>query len=92
MVIRLIERGESITIWNQTTGTVTHRSQLALKANGYVTEQLTEATFQQFLSIFEHFYFDLLRLWLTAYPQSLGKKTLEFRKILEMPDKDSVTD
>ena len=33
---------------------------VAAKAGGYVTEQLTEATFQQFLSISENFYFDLL--------------------------------
>jgi hypothetical protein len=56
-----------------------------------VAEDLAAATFQQFISIFEYFFFDLLRLWLTAYPQSLGGKTLEFKNVLEARDKDAVT-
>ena len=80
-----------IAIRNMTTGTVTTQTELAAKVRGYVTEQLTEATFQQFVSIFENFYFDILRLWLTAYPHSLGKKMVDFKTILELPDKDAIT-
>ena len=86
----MIAAGEAIVSRNKTTGTVTNEVELAVKSRGYVTEQLAEATFQQFISIFENFYFDLLRLWLTAYPQSLGKKTVDFKTILEMPDKDAM--
>ena len=74
-----------------TTGTVTTQAELAVKARGYVTGQLAEATFQQFISTFENFYLELLRLWLTAYPRSLGKKTVDFKTILELPDKDAIT-
>src|SRR4051794_6659871 len=77
LVHNVITAGNVFTIRNATTGTVTTQAELATKARGYVTEQLTEATFQQFISIFENFYFDLLRLWLTAYPQSLGKRTVD---------------
>jgi hypothetical protein len=91
MVHKVIAAGHTITIRNMTTGTVTTQAELAAKARGYVTEQLTEATFQQFISIFEGFYFDLLRLWLTAYPHSLGKKTVDLKTILELPDKDAIT-
>lgn len=91
MVQQFISDGRTIKIRNMTTGTVTTHTELAVKARGYVTGQLTEATFQQFISIFENFYFELLRLWLTAYPQSLGKKTVDFKSILELPDKDAIT-
>ena len=90
MVLKQIESGDTFTIRNETTGTVTTPLELAAKADGYVKEQLAEATFQQFISIFENFYFDLLRLWLTTYPQSLGRKTLDFKTILEMPDKEAM--
>ncbi len=86
-----VAAGQVFTIRNQTTGTVTTQVELASKARGYVTKQLTEATFQQFLSIFENFYFDFLGLWLTAYPQSLGKKMVDFKSILELPDKAAIT-
>src|SRR6185437_15231982 len=74
LVHKVIAAGHTFTIRNMTTGTMTTQAELAAKARGYVTVQLTEATFQQFISVFESFYFELLCLWLTAYPQSLGKK------------------
>ena len=91
LVHKVIAAGHTITIRNMTTGTVTTQVELAAKARGYVAVQLTEATFQQFISVFENFYFDLLRIWLTAYPKSLGKKMVEFKTILELPDKDAIT-
>ncbi len=91
MVHKTIVFGHMITIRNVTTGTVTTQAELKAKARGYVSEQLAQATFQQFISIFENFYFELLRLWLTSYPHSLGKKTVDFRTILELPDKDAIT-
>jgi hypothetical protein len=81
----------TFTARNAATGTVTTDTDLVQKAQGYISGQLAEATFQQFLSIFESFFFDLLRLWLRAYPQSLGKKVVEFQTILDAPDKDAVT-
>jgi hypothetical protein len=91
LVHKIIAAGHTITIRNMTTGTVTTQTELATKTRGYVTEQLTEATFQQFISIFENFYFDLLCLWLTTYPQSLGKKMVDFKTILELPDREAIT-
>jgi hypothetical protein len=76
---------------NQVTGTMTTHVELSIKASNYVKDQLTEATFQQFLSIFESYFFDLLRLWLLAYPRSLAGKQVDFRAILDAPDKDAIT-
>ena len=75
---------------NLATGTVTSEIELVRKSPGYVNQQLAEATFQQFLAIFENFILDLLRLWLTAYPRSLGKKTIDFRTVLDAPDRDTI--
>lgn len=91
IVHQAIAAGRTFTSRNMVTGTVTTQAELAAKARGYVAGRLTEATFQQFISIFENFLFDLLRLWLTTYPASLGKKTVDFKTILELPDKAAIT-
>ena len=54
MVQDVISAGHEVTIRSTTTGTVTTHVELALKAHGYVTGQLAEATFQQFVSIFRN--------------------------------------
>jgi len=91
MVDNAVAVGERFTIRNITTGTVTTQADLATKLGGYIAEQLTEATFQQFISIFENFFFDLLRLWLMAFPQSLVGKKVDFKAVLDAPDKDAIT-
>jgi hypothetical protein len=91
LVRQVIAAGNTFSNRNMTTGTVTTQADLAGKARGYVAEQLAEATFQQFISIFENFFLDLLRLWLTAYPQSLSGKKVDFQAVLDAPDKDAIT-
>ncbi|MBI1918124.1 MAG: hypothetical protein HYS12_25820 [Planctomycetes bacterium] len=87
----VVAAGRTFSVRNVTTGTVTTQADLRSKAPGYVAEQLSEATFQQFLSIFESFFFDLLRLWLLAYPQNLIGKKVDFKAVLDAPDKDAIT-
>ena len=60
---------------------------LVSKARGYVAKELAEATFQQFISIFESYFFDLLHLWLMTYPQNLAAKKVDYKVILDTPDK-----
>ena len=90
IVQKVVEAGTTFSIRNATTGSVTTQADIAAKARGYVAGQLAEATFQQFLSVFENFFFDLLRLWLLAYPQSLLGKKVDFKAILEATDKDAI--
>jgi len=91
LVRRVIAAGYTFSIRNITTGTVTTQADLAGKSRGYVAGQLAEATFQQFVAIFENYFFDLLRLWLTAYPQNLYGKQVDFKAVLDAPDKDAIT-
>jgi len=91
LVLQFIQAGNNFTLRNPATGTVTTQADLAGKVRGYVAQQLAEATFQQFIALFENFFFDLLRLWLTAYPRSLIGKKVDFKVVLDAPDKDAIT-
>lgn len=71
---------------NLVTGTVTTVEEFFARAPGYTSGYLAEATFQQFLTIFEAFVGDFLRLWLTAYPRSLGSKPLTLADALDAGD------
>ncbi len=90
IIHRVVAAGRMFTIRNGATGTATTQTELVRKSRRYVAEQLTQATFQQFISIFENFFFDFLRLWLAAYPRSLIGKKVDFEAILDAPDKDAV--
>ena len=91
IVRRSIRTGAEFAIRNKATKTVTTDSSLVEKSKEYVTRYLAEATFQQFVSIFENHFFDLLRLWLVAHPQSLGTKELSFKTVLDAPNKEAIT-
>lgn len=90
-VRQAIAAGRSFSLRSTTTGTLTTEADLLVKSRQYVAEQLAEATFQQFISIFENYFFDLLRLWLLAYPQNLIGKKVDFKVVLDAPDKDAIT-
>jgi hypothetical protein len=78
IVGRFIAAGNDFSIRNAVTGTETTHTTLLTKSRGYVTKELAEATFQQFISIFESYVFDLLHLWLMAYPQNLISKKVDY--------------
>ena len=86
-----IANGKTFTKTNDTTGTVATQAELALKAPGYITDQLATTTFQSFLAIFEQFLADFLRLWLTAHPKSLlPTEPIDFKAFLDAPDKPAL--
>ncbi len=87
----VIRGGQEFDFISKVTSTHLTQNELLTKSYRYVLVQLHETTFQQFLALFESFFFDFLRLWLTTYPQSLGKKTIDFKTILEAADKDALT-
>ena len=59
IVRRYIAAGQTVSIRNMTTGTITTHADLSTKSRGYVAEQLAEATFHQFIAIFENYFFQL---------------------------------
>jgi hypothetical protein len=86
----VLREGRTFTIRNRDTGTSVSELDLLRLTQGYVTDYLASATLQQFVSAFEAFVFDLLRLWLEAHPQSMGKKQVAVEDILGLPDKVAV--
>lgn len=71
---------------NPITGTTTAGPDLAALADWYTKRHLPEMTLQHFLSVFEVFVADLLRLWLTAFPKSIASKVLTVGELLEAGD------
>jgi len=90
LVQQLVQHGHKATIDNQATGSTVDETQLSNLAQGYVTSFLASATFQHFVSLFERFVFDLLRVWLTEYPGSLAANQLKFRTVLDSADRGEV--
>lgn len=86
-----IKGGRKVTFKNRATGTAADQGMLSNLATPYVTDYLATAALQRFVSLFEDFIFDLLRLWLAAYPGSLAKKQIEFGTALQAPDKAALT-
>ena len=75
---------------NAPTATEVTGATLVEKSRGYVARQLTEATFQQFHSIFEDFVLKAVRYCLSANPKSLSEKVVKFATILGASDLDSI--
>jgi hypothetical protein len=68
---------------------------MARRAEGYVTGYLAESVFQHFVSLFEDFLFELLRIWLSAYPAGIpnkDKKPVDLATIIDAPDKQAILD
>ncbi len=83
--------GSSPVLQSNQTGTETTEAELASRAREYIKQQLPEATFQQFISILEAFIVDFMRLWLVSHPESLSNKQVDFKTVLELPDRDAIT-
>jgi len=87
LVQQFVRQGRQITIRNQETGSVVRETDLPGLAQEYITGYLAEATFQHFVSLFEDFIGDFLRLWLNEFPESLSAKKLDFDVVLQCSDK-----
>jgi hypothetical protein len=84
--------GRKFTLRNLSTKSTVDEKDLVARARGYVANELASATLQQFVSIFESFLLDVLRLWLLAHPASLSSRQLTGKDILSLPDKAAIVD
>jgi hypothetical protein len=75
---------------NVITGTRSTVRDLSARSHQYLNRSLRQSTFQQFLSVFESFLFDLLQVWLTEFPGSLSRKTLDFKTVLDAGSREDV--
>lgn len=84
--------GWAFTLRNRATNSTLTESDLLARAQQFVSADLTSATLQQFVSIFENFMSDALRLWLREYPKKLAARELKGEQILDLPDKAAIVD
>ena len=87
---QIVKEGRKFNFRNLTTGTRVNEQELLGRAQLYATDYLMASTFQHFVSLFEDFFFELLRYWLAAYPGSLSKKQVEMGAVLKAPDKSAI--
>lgn len=85
-----VKNGRKFTFQNPPTKSRLNEQGLQAKAESYIANYLITASFQHFVSLFEDFFFDLLRLWLAAYPGSLSRNQLEFSAVLKAADKNEI--
>jgi len=85
-VRRFIVDGGKLTIENKATGSVVDQHALLGRMQSYAADYLRVSTFLHFVSLFEDFFFDLLRLWLTAHPHSLSRRQVDLGTILQTGD------
>ena len=86
LIRQVVNEGREFTFINRQTGTRVDERAAVERSSRYLKENLTSSTLQNFVSIFEDFFFDILRLWLVTYPGSLSKKQLEFGTVVNAPD------
>jgi hypothetical protein len=86
------EDGLTYSLRNRLTGSTASEQDLTARAQRYVAVELTSSTLQQFVSIFENFLLDVLRLWLLAHPKALSSRQLSGKDILALPDKGAIVD
>ncbi len=77
-----VRKGRKFTIRNQTTGNQIHEQDLLAKGQAYLTDYLLPSTLQHLVSLFEHYVFELLRVWLVNNPKSLSGKQVKFEAVL----------
>jgi hypothetical protein len=87
---RIVREGRKFTFHNRATGTRVDEESLPDREQLYVADYLISATFQDFVSLFEDFFFKLLRCWLVAYPASLSRKQVDMGTVLDAPDKKAI--
>jgi hypothetical protein len=93
LVRRMVRRGTSITFDNIHTGTSVQAAELPALARTYIKSYLAESVFQHFVALFEDFVFELVRLWLTAYPGGIPnkkEKRVELATLIEARDRDAI--
>src|SRR5688572_27013734 len=71
LLYEIVREGRKFNFHNPVTGTRVDEQALLVRAQQYITDYLASSTFQHFVSLFEDYFFELLRAWLAAYPGSL---------------------
>jgi hypothetical protein len=81
-----VKAGNTFRARNAATGKEFSEADLTSLSQYYITEHLASFAFQRYISVFEAFVFDFLRILLLRNPGSLSGKELKFGAIVSKPD------
>lgn len=88
-----VQRQGRTVLWrNRSTNSSITEKEVSARAQGYIEVELPASTLQQFVSVFENFLFDVIRVWILAYPERIAKRQLSGRELLALPDKPAIID
>ncbi len=86
-----VEQNQATLIFhNASTNTTVDQHGLLIQAQRYKSWELPASTIQQFVSIFEVFFFDVLREWFLVFPQEVYDKQISGREIASLTDKNAI--
>lgn len=79
--------------WENTStkSSITETDVLA-RAQRYVEVELASSSLQQFVSIFENFFFDIARAWILTFPERVSNRQLSGKVIFRLADKAAMVD
>lgn len=83
----VLREGRKLTWTNTATNSTIAEADILARAQRYVEIELPSSTLQQFVSIFENFFFEIARAWIIAHPERLSGRQLSGKDILRLSDK-----
>lgn len=86
----LVAAGHPFAATNPDTGNTVDASNIVAQSQLYINRYLAEATLQQYVSVFESFMADFLRLWIAAHPNQLRDRKVDMVDVLAAPDKEAI--
>src|SRR4029077_17819803 len=93
LVRRVTDMGHTYDIQETKNPAAMTLADLAERAQSYVAKYLADAVFQHFVSLFEGFLFELLRLWLAASPAGIpnkDKKPVDLATVIDAADREAI--
>ncbi len=85
-----VAAGNPVTAGNEATGTTVTEEDLVALSQRYAKEYIATFVFQRYLSTFESYFFDLMRVLLAQNPFRLSRKQIDLATVLACPDREAV--
>jgi hypothetical protein len=88
-----VERdGRTLKWTNASTASSISEKNVFARAQRYIGVELASSSLQQFVSIFENFFFEIARAWILAFPERLSNRQLSGKLIIRLADKAAMID
>src|ERR1700683_4749388 len=85
-------RGRTLQWTNASTASSMTEKDILARAQRYAEVELASSSLQQFVSIFENFFFEIARAWILQFPDRLSNRQLSGKAIIRLADKAAMID